>query len=56
MLKNTIGRQKLTVDPYVGRALCGPPLIGGLARVQALILHRDSINMERPVLWYHDDT
>lgn len=47
--------QILTDDPYIGRAFCRTPLIGGLARVQALVLPRDSINMESPIFgWYHN--
>lgn len=51
---STVG-QILTIDPYIGRAFCRTPLIGGLARVQALVLPRDSINMEGPIFgWYHN--
>lgn len=52
---NSTVRQILTIDPYIGRAFCRTPLIGGPARVQALVLPRDSINMEGPIFgWYHD--
>lgn len=55
-LKNTTGWQTLTIDPYIGRALCRSPVIGGLARIQTLVLHRDSINMEGPIFWWYHNT
>lgn len=54
--KNTAGWQILTIDPYIGRALCGSPLIGGLARIQALVLPCDTINMEGPIFWWYHNT
>lgn len=51
ILRSIIYKHILTVDPYVGRALCRSPLIGGLAGIQTLVLHCDSVNMEAPVFW-----
>lgn len=45
----------LTIDPYIGRALCRTPLIGGLAGIQTLVFSSDSVNMEGPILcWYYN--
>lgn len=56
MLEKYYRFQILTIDPYIGRALRRPPLIGGLARIQALVLHCDSINVEGPILWWYHNT
>lgn len=47
-------RLMVTVDPYIGRALRRPPLIGGPAQIQTLVLPGDPVNMESPTVRYHD--
>lgn len=55
-LRSTTVWQILTIDPYISRALCRPPLIGSLASIQTLVLPCDPINMEGPIFWWYHNT